>query len=69
MALMATSEELVKAINAEEEASTIKRVAMRNGRMNLHQDSLLKVKEGLTTPEEALATVPPDMEDYEVDYN
>jgi len=67
--LMATSEELVKAINAGEEASMIKRVAMRNGMMTLHQDSLLKVKEGLTTTEEALATVPPDMENYEVDYN
>lgn len=67
--LMATSEDLVKAINAGEEAAVIKRVAMRNGMMTLHQDSMLKVKEGLTTMEEALATVPPDMEDYEVDHN
>jgi hypothetical protein len=28
---------------------------------------MLKVKEGLTTMEEALGTVPPDMEAYEVD--
>jgi type IV pilus assembly protein PilB len=27
----------------------------------LHQDSLLKVQEGLSTLEEAIATVPPDM--------
>jgi type IV pilus assembly protein PilB len=27
----------------------------------LHQDSMLKVKEGLTTIEEAIANVPPDM--------
>jgi type IV pilus assembly protein PilB len=27
----------------------------------LHQDSLLKVKEGFTTLEEAIANVPPDM--------
>jgi type IV pilus assembly protein PilB len=27
----------------------------------LHQDSLLKVKEGLSTLEEAIACVPPDM--------
>jgi type IV pilus assembly protein PilB len=67
--LMATSEELIKAINAGEEASTIKRIAMRNGMMTLHQDSLLKVREGLTTMEEAMATVPPDMEIYEVDHN
>lgn len=67
--LMATSEELIKAINAGEEASAIKRIAMRNGMMTLHQDSMLKVKEGLTTTAEAIATVPPDMEKYEVDHN
>jgi type IV pilus assembly protein PilB len=27
----------------------------------LHQDSMLKVKEGLTTMEESIATVPPDL--------
>lgn len=67
--LMATSEELIKAINAGEEAAEIKRIAMRNGMMTLHQDSMLKVKEGLTTMEEALGTIPPDMEEYEVDHN
>ncbi|MEN8790629.1 MAG: GspE/PulE family protein [Lentimonas sp.] len=67
--LMATSEELIKAINAGEEASTLKRIAMRNGMMTLHQDSMLKVKEGITTMSESIATVPPDMEVYEVDHN
>jgi type IV pilus assembly protein PilB len=67
--LMATSEELIKGINEGEEAAIIKRIAMRNGMMTLHQDSMLKVKEGLTTMEEAIATVPPDMEEYEVDHN
>jgi type IV pilus assembly protein PilB len=67
--LMATSEELIKGINAGEEASVIKRIAMRNGMMTLHQDSMLKVKEGLTTMSEAISTVPPDMEEYEIDYN
>ncbi|MGZ0656310.1 GspE/PulE family protein [Coraliomargarita sp. W4R53] len=67
--LMATSEELVKAINSGEEAAIIKRIAMRNGMMTLHQDSMLKVKEGLTTMSEAISTVPPDMEEYEVDHN
>lgn len=62
--LMATSEELVKGINDEVESATIKQIAMRNGMKTLHQDSMLKVKEGLTTMEEALATVPPDMEDF-----
>lgn len=67
--LMATSEELIKAINGGEEAAVLKRIAMRNGMMTLHQDSILKVKEGLTTMEEAIGTVPPDMEAYEVDHN
>ena len=29
--------------------------------MTLHQDALIKVKEGISTFEEALATVPPDL--------
>lgn len=67
--LMATSEELIKAINAGEQAAIVKRIAMRNGMMTLHQDSMLKVKEGLATMEEAIGTVPPDMEEYEIDHN
>lgn len=67
--LMATSEELIKAINAGVEAAVIKQIAMRNGMMTLHQDSILKVKEGLTTMEEAIGTVPSDMEAYEIDHN
>ncbi len=63
--LMATSEELVQAINAEEEAIVLKRIAMRNGMKTLHQDSMLKVKQGLTTMQEALGCVPPDLEEYE----
>lgn len=65
--LMATSEELVQAINAEEEAIVLKRIAMRNGMKTLHQDCMLKVKEGLTTMEEALGAVPPDMENFDLD--
>ena len=37
------------------------KIAMRGGMKTLHQDSMLKVKEGLTTMEEAIATVPPDL--------
>ena len=59
--LMVTNEELVAAINAESDAAELKRIAMRNGMKTLHQDSLLKVRDGLTTLEEALANVPPDM--------
>ena len=34
---------------------------MKDGMKTLHQDSMLKVKMGLTTVEEALANVPPDI--------
>lgn len=59
--LMVVSDELVHGINKELETAEIKKIAMRNGMKTLHQDSLLKVKEGVTTIEEALATVPPDL--------
>lgn len=59
--LMVTNDELVEAINKEAEAAELKRIAMRNGMKTLHQDSILKVKEGLSTVEEALANVPPDL--------
>jgi len=59
--LMTNSEELTAAINKEVEVAELKRIAMRNGMKTLHQDSLLKVKMGLTTIDEALANVPPDM--------
>jgi type IV pilus assembly protein PilB len=59
--LMVSNEELVAAINKEAETAELKRIAMKNGMKTLHQDSLLKVKEGLTTIEEALSNVPPDM--------
>jgi type IV pilus assembly protein PilB len=58
--LMTSSEELISAINKELEVTELKRIAISNGMKTLHQDSLLKVKEGLTTLEEAIATVPPD---------
>ena len=46
----------------EAETAEIKRLAMKGGMKRLHQDSLIKVKEGLTTLAEALSTVPQDME-------
>jgi len=61
--LMAISEDLVKGINGEMEAAKLKRIAVRNGMRTLHQDSMLKVQEGLTTMNEAIKTVPADMED------
>ncbi len=59
--LMTNSEELTDAINKEVEVAELKRVAMRNGMKTLHQDSMLKVKMGLTTMEDALANVPADL--------
>jgi type IV pilus assembly protein PilB len=59
--LMTISEELIEGINKEMETAELKKIAMRNGMKTLHQDSLLKVKEGLTTLEEAIANVSPDL--------
>ena len=59
--LMTNSEALTEGINKEVEVAELKRIAMRNGMKTLHQDSMLKVKMGLTTIEEALSNVPPDL--------
>ncbi len=59
--LMIVSEELVEGINKQLETAELKKIAMRNGMKTLHQDSMLKVKEGLTTMEESISTVPPDL--------
>jgi type IV pilus assembly protein PilB len=60
--LMVTNEELIEAINKEGETAELKRIAMKGGMKTLHQDSMTKVKDGLTTMAEALSTVPQDME-------
>jgi type IV pilus assembly protein PilB len=59
--LMVNSEELTEGINKELEVAELKRIAMKNGMKTLHQDSMLKAKMGLTTIEEALSNVPPDL--------
>ena len=59
--LMTNSEELTEGINKKIETAMLKRIAMKTGMKSLHQDSMLKVKMGLTTMEEALANVPPDL--------
>ncbi len=59
--LMITNEELIAGINREAETAELKRIAQRAGMTTLHQDSLAKVKSGVTTLEEAIATVPPDL--------
>ncbi len=59
--LMVTNEELVEAINKRAESAELKRIAQRAGMRTLHQDSMEKVKEGISTFDEAIATVPPDL--------
>jgi type II secretory ATPase GspE/PulE/Tfp pilus assembly ATPase PilB-like protein len=59
--LMINSEALTEGINKEVEVAELKRIAMKSGMKTLHQDSMLKVKMGLTTMEEALSNVPPDL--------
>lgn len=59
--LMSISDELVKGINDELETARLKDIAVRNGMRTLHQDSMLKVRDGVSTMEEAIATVPPDL--------
>ncbi len=59
--LMVNNDDLTSAINREAETAEIKRIAMRSGMKTLHQDSMLKVKDGDSTIIEALTTVPPDM--------
>ncbi|MEM9158390.1 MAG: GspE/PulE family protein, partial [Verrucomicrobiota bacterium] len=59
--LMTTSDELIDAINKGRETAELKKLAIKGGMKTLHQDSLLKVKSGISTLEEALATVPKDL--------
>jgi len=59
--LMQNNEELTKGINSGVETAELKRIAMASGMKTLHQDSMLKVQEGVSTMTESLSTVPPDM--------
>lgn len=59
--LLTTSEDLVEAINKEADTTTLKKICRAEGMKTLHQDSLLKVKMGITTMEEALSTISPDL--------
>jgi len=59
--LMTNSEQLIEDINKGRETADLKRTAVKDGMKTLHQDSLLKVRDGITTMEEALSTVPVDM--------
>ncbi|GHC04254.1 GspE/PulE family protein [Cerasicoccus arenae] len=63
--MMTTSEALIEGINQEMESAELKKIAMFSGMSTLHMDSMKKVRSGLTTMEEAISTIPPDMEDLE----
>ncbi len=65
--LMRNNTELTKAINLGAETAVLKRIAMDSGMKTLHQDSMLKVKEGTSTVIEAISTVPPDMARVEIE--
>ena len=54
------SETLIKAINAKSETVVLKKIALEEGMKTLHQDSMLKVKQGVSSMEEAIATVAVD---------
>jgi type IV pilus assembly protein PilB len=59
--LMIVNEELIEGINKKMETAELKKISVRQGMKTLHQDSLFKVKDGVSTVEEAIATVPPDL--------
>ncbi|HTB62876.1 MAG TPA: ATPase, T2SS/T4P/T4SS family [Opitutales bacterium] len=59
--LMENSEELTRGINQKMETAELKRIGMRGTMKTLHQDTMLKVKEGLSSILESLTNVPPDM--------
>jgi len=63
--LMQTSELLIEAINKQAETVELKRIAMYGGMSTLDMDSMMKVKSGITSMEEAISTLPPDLEDLE----
>jgi type IV pilus assembly protein PilB len=60
--LLVSNEELVEAINHEVNTADLKRICMKSGMKTLHQDSMIKVKDGLSTMAEALSIVSQDME-------
>ena len=58
--LMLNNEDITKAINGGAETAVLKSIAMETGMETLHQDSMLKVKEHITSMLEAISSVPPD---------
>jgi type IV pilus assembly protein PilB len=63
--ILENNEELTSAINRGSDAAILKAIGLRSGMKTLHQDSMLKVKLGFTSIEEAVITIPPDREDVD----
>ena len=59
--IMLNNEDLVAAVSRGVDTAEIRRIAIASGMKTLHQDALLKVKDGVTSLEEALMTAPPDL--------
>ena len=60
--LMVNDEALTYAINSNVGTEKIKECAIKNGMLTLHQDAILKVKEGISTLLEAISVAPPDVD-------
>lgn len=58
--LMVNNDDLTRAMNSAAETAVLKQVARDTGMTTLHEDSMDKVRQGMTTIVEALATVPTD---------
>lgn len=61
--LMSISDPLIAGINQQLATMAIKQIAIANGMKSLHQDSMYKVRAGVTSMDQALAIVIPDSED------
>lgn len=61
--ILENNEELTTAINRGVDATVLKAIGLRRGMKTLHQNSMTKVRNGVTSIEEAIITVPPDRED------
>ena len=59
--LMVNNDEITYVINNRASTEKIKECAVKNGMLTLHQDAMLKVKNGITTILEAVSVAPPDV--------
>ncbi len=60
--LMLVNEEIRDIINSQGNSDDIRKAAIKNGMITLHHDSMQKVRDGITSVEEALRTVRSDLD-------